>query len=91
MSIFCIFQHSHIERRLLTLKRAAIELTQYSVSISGNMVRINFGKRVFRTKNKMSKNTEEKGKRKKTKRKRKNGETEKRETGKVIPPPDQRI
>ena len=78
MSIFCIFQHSHIERRLLTLKRAAIELTQYSVSISGNMVRINFGKRVFRTKNKMSKNTEEKGKRKKTKRKRKDGETEKR-------------
>lgn len=37
MSIFCIFQHSHIERRLLTLKRAAIELTQYSVSISGNI------------------------------------------------------
>lgn len=78
MSIFCIFQHSHIERRLLTLKRAAIELTQYSVSISGNMVRTNFGKRVFRTKNKMSKNTEEKGKRKKTKRKWKDGETEKR-------------
>ena len=78
MSIFCIFQHSHIERRLLTLKRAAIELTQYSVSISGNMVRTNFGKRVFRTKNKMSKNTEEKWKRKKAKRKWKNGETEKR-------------
>ena len=78
MSIFCIFQHSHIERRLLTLKRAAIELTQYSVSISGNMVRTNFGKRVFRTKNKMSKNTEEKWKRKKAKRKWKNGEMEKR-------------
>lgn len=83
MSIFCIFQHSHIERRLLTLKRAAIELTQYSVSISGNMVRTNFGKRVFRTKNKMSKNTEEKGKRKKTKRKWKDGETEKEETKKT--------
>ena len=55
MSIFSIFQHSHIERRLLTLKRAAIELTQYSVSTSGNMVQANFGKRVFRTKNKMSK------------------------------------
>ena len=32
-----------------------------------------------------------KWKRKKAKRKWKNGETEKRETGKVIPPPDQRI
>ena len=75
MSIFCIFQHSHIERRLLTLKRAAIELTQYSVSISGNMVRTNFGKRVFRTKNKMSKNTDEKNKNEK--RPKENGRTEK--------------